>query len=195
MLRTDGATANLKPAGEATFPHRRAAAVKGSSGRPGRNCPPDKGRRSHGGHRPFPALTARDAPGSGQSRHHGGNGRYPKPAVAVEDFVLSHDRTNRTLTVKYKLINRSGAQTPVQGRAYVVLGSPPTSVADVHRKRRRGNRLTSGSPFSIRRFKEIEFSVGDQVLKKEFQNASVIVFTGNGKVLLQKRYDVDITSS
>lgn len=117
------------------------------------------------------------------------------PAVDVRDFQISHDKESKTLKVEYSLINTQGKGEPVTGRAYVVLGEKPKVVSDIHRKRSSRNRLTSGNPFSIQRFKRIEFSVEDDILKKEVQSASVFVFTGTGELVIEKQWTIDIQSS
>ena len=117
------------------------------------------------------------------------------PAVDVRDFQISHDKESKTLKVEYSLINTQEKGEPVSGRAYVVLGEKPVIVSDIHRKRSRKNRLTSGNPFSIQRFKRIEFLVEDDILEKEFQSASVFVFTGTGELLIEKQWTVDIQPS
>jgi len=118
-----------------------------------------------------------------------------EPVVDVRDFVISHDRQSKTVSVGYSLVNTLGKGEPVSGRAYVVLGETPERVHDIHRKRNRNNRLASGNPFSIQRFKRIEFRIADDILKKPYQSASVFVFTGNGELLLEKQWEVDIQSS
>ncbi len=126
----------------------------------------------------------------------------PKPAeeapgrsVDVRDFHISHNKEGKTLKVEYSLVNTQEEGAPVSGRAYVVLGEKPALVSDIHRKRSSRNKLTSGNPFSIQRFKRIEFSVGDDVLEKEFQSAFVFVFTGTGELLIEKQWDIDIQPS
>ena len=112
---------------------------------------------------------------------------YQTPILDIEDFMLKKEQT---ASIRFKLVNKTGEKHKISGRLAVVAANedefrytayPPMSLEQGIPKDFR-----KGEWFSIRRFKVVSAAVAE----KEINFVSVLVYSKEGELLLNKKIHI-----
>jgi len=119
-------------------------------------------------------------------------------AVAVKKFITLYEPDNKILKMQFKIVNTSPDSQPVSGYAFVIL--KPNDVKQEKWTVLPSVALISGKPsliekgqaFLIYRFRKVEFSADGQTDPNLFKKATVVIYSTDGKLLLEKDFTLNI---
>jgi len=116
--------------------------------------------------------------------------------VAVENFITSFNPDIKILKVQFKIVNTSPDSRPVSGHAFVILKPDDVkqekwtilpSVALISGK---PSLIKRGQAFLIARFRNVEFKARGQTDPNRFKKASVVIYSTEGELLLEKDFPI-----
>ena len=125
-------------------------------------------------------------------------GRAFEKTVEVENLVVSHESSTKTLRVRFDLRSVDPNVNPVEGRTVVILKTGDQNYNNwltlpfVPLVSGKPASTTTGRTFLISRFKTVKFSVAGQNNPNRFKNATVFVFSKTGETLMEKDFTVEV---
>ncbi len=120
------------------------------------------------------------------------------PVVDVEDLVVSHDALNEAIWVTFILRKTDESEGPVSGRTFVILkgdqmdSSRWLTFPNVDFSGGKPTRIRNGRYFSISRFNYVKFKAPYNDNPQRFRHATVLVYALDGRLLLEKHFDIRI---
>ncbi len=122
-------------------------------------------------------------------------------SVAIENFIVSPERTENLLRVQFKIKNTSPNSQRVSGHAIVVVKGG--NILPEHWVTIPTMRLVDGKPsgrqpgyaFAINYFKTMRFKTALPKFPEEYQSATVYVYTTRGKLLLEQDFAVELPAA
>ena len=118
--------------------------------------------------------------------------------VAAENFMASYESDSKMLKVQFNIVNTSPDSQPVSGHAFVLLKPDDVqqkkwtvlpSVALISGK---PSLIKRGQAFLIARFRNVKFKAQGQTDPNLFKKATVVIYSTDGDLLLEKDFPVKI---
>lgn len=116
--------------------------------------------------------------------------------VDIEAFKLTFDADVKRYRVQYKIRNIDPGPGPVSGYTFVMLtdgeSTPedPLILPDVKMISGKPSAVKSGRHFSIQRFKTVRFDTLEIETPRAITGATVLVYGTNGKLMLEKHFEL-----
>ena len=120
----------------------------------------------------------------------------PLEPVDIDDFFALVEEDSNTLRVKYKIRNVSQRSKLVSGRTFMILkGNEEDYMSwlifpETLMESGKPLEISNGRSFSITRFKTIRFKAPYLNGGKPFSTATILVYSTDGELLLEKNYSI-----
>lgn len=120
------------------------------------------------------------------------------PVVAVDNFTTTYEPDSKILTVQFKIVNTTLPAQPVSGHTFVILKPDNakeekwTVLPSVALIAGKPSLIKRGQAFLISRFRNVKFKVKDQTDSTRFKKATVMIYSPEGKLLLEKNFPLKI---
>ncbi len=124
--------------------------------------------------------------------------KKPKLSASVENLKVRYEADRKTYRTQFKLRNTSTASGALAGRIVVILNGnelPPNewlTVPTVELTNGKPSGRKKGQYFKINNFKTVKFHVVSYRDPEEFNQATVLVYSEKGDLILEKNHDVTI---
>ena len=121
------------------------------------------------------------------------------PPVDVEDLQVTKDDDNQILHARFMLKKVDSSEGSVTGRTFVLLKKKNAmaprwlSMPAVPLKEGRPSRIRNGRYFAISRFNVVKFSTPYDAPAGAFNKATILVYSLQGQLLLEKSFDVKVS--